>query len=95
MSYLNFLKPDRFQKHVRFNEVNNNPNKSLIELHKNITAINELPYEPINKFSAMTYNIENNKIHFIKGSPEVILSKCNISKEKYENFDTLLLNPKR
>jgi len=60
--------------------------KSLIELHKNNIAIDKLPYEPINKFSAMTYNIENKKIHFIKGSPEVILSKCDISKEKYDDI---------
>ncbi|MDY0132969.1 MAG: HAD-IC family P-type ATPase [Desulforegulaceae bacterium] len=53
---------------------------SLVDKHKNLTAINKLPYEPENKYSGMTYEIDNKKMHFIKGSPEVILSKSLLSK---------------
>lgn len=44
--------------------------------HKQLRAIKELPYEPINKYSAASYEIDGKKMHFIKGSPEVVLDKC-------------------
>ncbi len=65
-----------------------NIDKSLINLHIQNKAIDKFPYEPVNKFSAMTYNIDNQKLHFIKGSPEVILSKCDISKDTYHEIIT-------
>ena len=44
--------------------------------------INKLPYEPENQYSAMSYKIDGVKVHFIKGSPEVILSKSNTSEKE-------------
>ncbi|MEA1956296.1 MAG: HAD-IC family P-type ATPase [Campylobacterota bacterium] len=55
--------------------------KSLYDLKNKLTPINVMPYEPENQFSAMTYNIDGEKVHFIKGSPEVILSKCKLEEE--------------
>ena len=56
--------------------------ESLLEKHKKLTAINKIPYEPVNKYSGMTYEIDGKKVHFIKGSPEVILSKCILTDEE-------------
>ena len=53
--------------------------ESLLEKHEKLTAINKMPYEPVNKYSGMAYEIDGKKTHFIKGSPEVILSKCELA----------------
>jgi calcium-translocating P-type ATPase len=61
--------------------------KSLVEMHEKLTAINQMPYEPVNKYSAMSYEIDGEKIHFIKGSPETILSKCKFSVDETKAVD--------
>lgn len=53
--------------------------ESLLEKHEKLTPVNKLPYEPVNKYSGMSYEIDGQNTHFIKGSPEVILSKCGLS----------------
>ena len=53
--------------------------ESLLEKHEKLIAINKMPYEPVNKYSGMTYEIDGKKTHFIKGSPELILSKCTLT----------------
>ncbi|MDD5400611.1 MAG: HAD-IC family P-type ATPase [Sulfurimonas sp.] len=58
--------------------------ESLFEKHKTLKAINSVPYEPVNKYSAASYEIEYKKLHFIKGSPEVIISKCEMNDDKKE-----------
>ncbi len=60
--------------------------KSLSQLQKEITLINNIPYEPANKFSAMSYKLDGKKIHFIKGSPETILSKCAVAKDELNSI---------
>lgn len=50
--------------------------ESLLVMKKEISPINKMPYEPVNQFSGMSYELDGKKVHFIKGSPEVILSKC-------------------
>jgi calcium-translocating P-type ATPase len=60
--------------------------ESLFEKHKILKPINSLPYEPVNKYSAASYEIDGKKIHFIKGSPEVILSKCAMSGDSGESI---------
>jgi calcium-translocating P-type ATPase len=49
--------------------------RSLNEIKSKVALIDVLPYEPENKFSAMTYRFDDKTMHFIKGSPEVILAK--------------------
>ena len=56
--------------------------ESLLEKHEKLIPINKMPYEPINKYSGMVYAIDTQKTHFIKGSPEIILSKCTLSEEE-------------
>jgi len=55
--------------------------ESLLGVQKDLTPINEMPYEPVNQFSGMSYELDGKKIHFIKGSPEVILSKCGLESD--------------
>ncbi|MFA6196103.1 MAG: HAD-IC family P-type ATPase [Sulfurimonas sp.] len=52
--------------------------KSLFEKYGKLEPCNTLPYEPINKYSGAVYVLEGKKIHFIKGSPEVILGMCKL-----------------
>ena len=52
--------------------------ETLLGMQKDITPINKMPYEPVNQFSGMSYKIDGKKIHFIKGSPEVIIGKCEL-----------------
>lgn len=44
--------------------------------------INKLPYEPENQYSAMSYMLDEKKIDYIKGSPELIISKCELKDEE-------------
>ncbi|MDO9267204.1 MAG: HAD-IC family P-type ATPase [Sulfurimonas sp.] len=55
--------------------------EELFKKHDKRRAINALPYEPINKYSAMSYEIDSQKIHFIKGSPEIILNMCSLDED--------------
>src|SRR3989339_139794 len=66
--------------------------ESLFEKYKTLKPLNQIPYEPVNKYSAASYEINGKKVHFIKGSPEVILSKCILveddAKTVLEHVDT-------
>ncbi len=55
-----------------------NIDNTIMGLKNEIIPMDSIPYEPINKFSAISFIIDGKKIDFIKGSPEVILSKCSI-----------------
>jgi len=55
--------------------------ESLLGMQKDLTPIDEMPYEPVNQFSGMSYKLDSKKVHFIKGSPEVILSKCELESD--------------
>ncbi|EQB39087.1 hypothetical protein M947_07965 [Sulfurimonas hongkongensis] len=64
-----------------------NINKSLNELKNRATLIDIMPYEPQNKFSGVAYKIDAKTVHFIKGSPEIILSKCDLRDEDKKSFN--------
>lgn len=55
-----------------------NLDAKLYELKKKLSPLSVFAYEPENKYSGAIYEIDGKRIHFIKGSPEVILEKCNI-----------------
>ncbi len=55
--------------------------ESLFEKYKTLKPLNQIPYEPVNKYSAVSYEIDSKKVHFIKGSPEVILGKCELRED--------------
>jgi calcium-translocating P-type ATPase len=48
--------------------------------------VDNIPYEPENQYAAMSYKKDSKKIDFIKGSPEVILSKCELSQNQRESL---------
>jgi len=60
--------------------------EELLEMKKAIIPIDKMPYEPVNQFSGMSYELDGKKIHFIKGSPEVIVSKSLLSQKDAENI---------
>ncbi|MEA3330447.1 MAG: HAD-IC family P-type ATPase, partial [Campylobacterota bacterium] len=63
-----------------------NMDPSLYEFKKRVIPIETMPYEPQNKFSGAIYKIDEKQLHFIKGSPEVILDKCSLSKDDFESI---------
>lgn len=58
--------------------------EELFKKHEKQKAIDALPYEPINRYSAASYKIDGEKIHFIKGSPEIIVAMCDIEQEEVQ-----------
>ncbi|MDT8339367.1 MAG: cation-transporting P-type ATPase, partial [Sulfurimonas sp.] len=54
--------------------------ESLFKKYKKAIALT--PYEPINKYSAASYEIDGKKVDFIKGSPEVILAKSTLGEDE-------------
>jgi len=64
-----------------------NLDKNMAKLREESILLHTIPYEPINRFSAISYKIDNQKIDFIKGSPETILSKCILNDESYKDIN--------
>lgn len=54
----------------------------LYEKRVNYKLVKKMPYEPENKYSAMSYIVDSKKIDYIKGSPEVIISKCSLGAQE-------------
>jgi len=44
--------------------------------------IDEIPYEPVNRFSAVMMELDDTIFQFSKGSPETVLEHCNITQEE-------------
>lgn len=59
--------------------------EALFQKSKELSATHIIPYEPVNKYSAVSYDVYGEKIDFIKGSPEVILTKCELTEEEIKN----------
>lgn len=55
---------------------------SYLDLKKEARLIDEIPYEPVNMFSAVAYLLGERTLHFVKGSPEVILNMSLLSGEE-------------
>ena len=51
-------------------------------LHEQIDLF---PYEPENQYSAVSHKLDGVKTHYIKGSPEVILSKSTLNEDERKN----------
>jgi calcium-translocating P-type ATPase len=58
-----------------------NVDKSLGDIKNKATTVDILPYEPENKFSAIACKVDEKVMHFIKGSPEVILAKSDVDEK--------------
>ncbi len=64
-----------------------NLDKDMATIRQESILLHTIPYEPINRFSAISYKIDDQKIDFIKGSPETILSKCILNDESYKDIN--------
>ncbi len=59
---------------------------NIIKTKNDLTPLHELAYEPQNMYSATSYEIDEKKIDFIKGSPEVILKKSKLDDNELESI---------
>ncbi|MEA2028291.1 MAG: HAD-IC family P-type ATPase, partial [Campylobacterota bacterium] len=64
-----------------------NADESYITASKSHRKIDEIPYEPVNKFSAVMIKLDDDRImQFSKGSPETILDHCDKNQEEKEEI---------
>lgn len=56
--------------------------ESYVTAAKAYRKIDEIPYEPVNKFSAVMMELDGEIMQFSKGSPETVLSHCKNSDEE-------------
>ncbi|MEA3419839.1 MAG: HAD-IC family P-type ATPase [Campylobacterota bacterium] len=63
-----------------------NANESYITSAKFYRKIDEIPYEPINRFSAVMMEQDERIFQFSKGSPETVLEHCNVTQEEKKDI---------
>ena len=59
-----------------------NADESYITGSKSYRKIDEIPYEPINRFSAVMMEQDDKVIQFSKGSPETVLKHCAVTEKE-------------
>jgi calcium-translocating P-type ATPase len=59
-----------------------NADELYITGSKSYRKIDEIPYEPVNRFSAVLMEQAEKRFQFSKGSPETVLEHCSISEEE-------------
>jgi len=59
-----------------------NADESYVTSSKSYRKIDEIPYEPINRFSAVMMEQDEKVFQFSKGSPETVLEHCNVTDEE-------------
>ncbi len=59
-----------------------NANESYIDYLHTYKKVDEIPYEPQNRFSAVLVELDNEVFQFSKGSAETILEHCHITQDK-------------
>jgi calcium-translocating P-type ATPase len=65
-----------------------NADESYITSSKSYRKIDEIPYEPINRFSAVMMELDDKIFQFSKGSPETVLEHCNVTEEEKKKILT-------
>ncbi len=63
-----------------------NADESYITGSKSYRKIDEIPYEPINRFSAVMMERDEKVFQFSKGSPETVLEHCDITQEEKKSI---------
>jgi calcium-translocating P-type ATPase len=63
-----------------------NADESYITNAKFYRKIDEIPYEPQNRFSAVMMEQDERIFQFSKGSPETLLEHCNVAKEEKKDI---------
>ena len=59
-----------------------NADDSYITSARSYRKIDEIPYEPVNRFSAVMMELDDTIFQFSKGSPETVLEHCNVTDEE-------------
>jgi len=59
-----------------------NADESYVTGSKSYRKIDEIPYEPINRFSAVMLEQDEKVFQFSKGSPETVLEHCDLSQDE-------------
>ena len=63
-----------------------NANESYVTSSKSYRKIDEIPYEPINRFSAVMMEQDKRIFQFSKGSPETVLEHCAVTQEEKKDI---------
>jgi magnesium-transporting ATPase (P-type) len=63
-----------------------NADESYVTSSRSYRKIDEIPYEPVNRFSAVMLELEDNIFQFSKGSPETVLEHCDVTEEEKKNI---------
>ena len=63
-----------------------NADESYLTNSRSYRKIDEIPYEPVNRFSAVMMELDGKIFQFSKGSPETVLEHCNVTVEEKKNI---------
>jgi calcium-translocating P-type ATPase len=63
-----------------------NADESYITNARSYRKIDEIPYEPVNRFSAVMMELDDTIFQFSKGSPETVLEHCILTQEEKQNI---------
>jgi magnesium-transporting ATPase (P-type) len=63
-----------------------NADESYLTNSRSYRKIDEIPYEPVNRFSAVMMELDEKIYQFSKGSPETVLEHCNVTPEEKKNI---------
>ncbi len=63
-----------------------NADESYITSSRSYRKIDEIPYEPVNRFSAVMMELDDKIYQFSKGSPETVLQHCNVTDEEKQKI---------
>ena len=63
-----------------------NADESYLTNSKFYRKIDEIPYEPVNRFSAVMMELDDKIFQFSKGSPETVLDHCDATEEEKKNI---------
>ncbi len=63
-----------------------NADESYVTSSKSYRKIDEIPYEPVNRFSAVMMEQDDRVYQFSKGSPETVLEHCNVTQEEKKDI---------
>lgn len=68
----------------------NGQGKDYLKLHKNAQVINQLTFSTERKYMATLVEspIQQRKVLYIKGAPEIVMGRCNLSQKEITNYNT-------
>ena len=71
----------------------NEQGKNYLELRENAKVINQLTFSTERKYMATLVDspIQQKKVLYIKGAPEIVMRKCNLSSEEQAHYNADLL----